>query len=318
MRVQENNLPLMFVALVLTVVTLILFQVYIQREPARVERVLAEDHEFAFEEGQALYAQNCALCHGGDGEGGLGPALNSQELLGSTADNTLFSLVSSGVPGTGMPAWSQAHGGPLTDEQIRQVVTYVRAWEGAEGEAVAQASEAVVAGGDPANGQMIFSSTCFVCHGANGEGDSAPALNNPAKLVQFDDEWYVNVVREGRPAQGMPTWGTVLSPQDIADVVAFIRQWESSGDAASLQPDAANGQSIYTSSCVGCHGADGAGGVGPALNDPAKLAEFADDWYADAIAKGRPAQGMPAWESSLSPQDIADLVAFIRQWEGGS
>lgn len=232
MRVQENNLPLVVVAFVLTLGILVTFQIYIQREPARIERVLAEDRELALSDGQVLYAEACALCHGESGEGDVGPALNSSELLASTGDNTLFSLISSGVPGTAMPAWNQAHGGPFTDEQIRQLVTYIRAWETDEkGPAVAeeQDTEEPVDGestGDPVNGETVFAEKCVACHGSAGEGGVGPALNDPAKLTEFDDDWYTQVIIEGRPAQGMPTWGTVLSPQDIADVVAFIRQWE--------------------------------------------------------------------------------------------
>ena len=32
-------------------------------------------------------------------------------------------------PGTEMPAWSLAFGGTLTDEQIRQIATYLRSLE---------------------------------------------------------------------------------------------------------------------------------------------------------------------------------------------
>lgn len=236
MRVQENNTPFLILAFLLTLGILATFQVYIMREPARIERVLASDQELAYEDGMALYADSCALCHGEDGEGDVGPALNSKELLSSVGDNTLFSLISSGVPGTAMPAWNQVHGGPLTDEQVRQLVVFVRAWESsapevAAGETAAPAAPAAeeaepAAAGDPVNGQAVFEKNCVACHGADGEGGIGLPLNDQEKLAQFDNDWYVQVISEGRPAQGMPTWGTVLSPQDIADVVAFIRQWE--------------------------------------------------------------------------------------------
>ena len=35
-------------------------------------------------------------------------------------------LIAGGVSGTSMPAWSLDFGGPLTDEQIRQLVAYLR------------------------------------------------------------------------------------------------------------------------------------------------------------------------------------------------
>ena len=42
---------------------------------------------------------------------------------------------------------------------------------------------------------------------------------------QFDDAWYKSTIAKGRPANGMPTWGTVLSPSQIADLVAYIDTW---------------------------------------------------------------------------------------------
>lgn len=230
MRVQENNTPFVMLGLLLTVGILVTFQIYILREPARIEHVIAADHEIAFEEGAALFEESCTLCHGNNGEGGIGPALNDTEFLEAVADNTLFSLISSGVPGTAMPAWNQAHGGPFTDEQVRQLVVFIRDWEEAgDEESVAEseppAAEAP-ATGDPVNGEAVYADNCVACHGADGEGGIAPALNNQEQLSQFDDAWYEQVISEGRPAQGMPTWGTVLSPEDILDVVEFIRQWE--------------------------------------------------------------------------------------------
>ncbi len=38
-------------------------------------------------------------------------------------------LIAGGVSGTSMSPWSIDFGGPLTDEQIRQVITYLRSLE---------------------------------------------------------------------------------------------------------------------------------------------------------------------------------------------
>ena len=77
-----------------------------------------------------LFAANCASCHGKDATGGgSAPALNSQQFLKSTTDDQIFALVSGGVSGTEMPAWSLDFGGTFTDEQVRQVITYLRSLE---------------------------------------------------------------------------------------------------------------------------------------------------------------------------------------------
>ena len=61
--------------------------------------------------------------------GAVGPALRSKQFLSSATDAQMELLVSVGVPGSQMSAFSQDHGGPLTSEQIKAVVTYVRSWE---------------------------------------------------------------------------------------------------------------------------------------------------------------------------------------------
>ena len=80
-------------------------------------------------EGQSLYTSNCAACHGVTGEGGIGPALNSQQFLSSATDPQIESLIATGVPGSQMSAYSQDFNGSLTSEQIRAITTYLRSLE---------------------------------------------------------------------------------------------------------------------------------------------------------------------------------------------
>ena len=172
--------------------------------------------------GQEIYTEQCIACHGVDGEGGAGPALNSRQLLKNTPDEIFFSVIRSGVPNTQMPSWSVDFGGPLTDEAIRDVVAFLRAWEPNAPDLTPQARSA-----DPASGAVLFESTCAICHGEAGHGGKAgiPALNDPQRLAKFDDSWYRGVIANGRPAKGMPTWGTVLSPEQMDDLVALIAAW---------------------------------------------------------------------------------------------
>ena len=77
--------------------------------------------------GRHLFADNCAECHGDNGEGGGdAPTLNAKQFLDSTSDGQIEALVAGGVSGTEMPAWSLEFGGTLTDEQVKQLVTYLR------------------------------------------------------------------------------------------------------------------------------------------------------------------------------------------------
>ncbi len=222
MRSEENYTKFVVAAFGLTIAILVSFQIYIFREPARITAEKASDLSLAVNEGRTLYGTYCTACHGKDGEGDDGPPLNDKQFLKDTGDLTIFSVISSGVPGTKMPAWNQAHGGPLTDQEVDQLVAFIRSWEPKAPDRRAEEQK-----GNPAKGLVIFDSTCIICHGENGQGtERAPALNDPAKLAQFDDNWYSDTISNGRPAQGMPTWGTVLSPIQIRDLIALLRAWQ--------------------------------------------------------------------------------------------
>ncbi len=235
MQRKENYTPLLSVALVLTLAILATFQFYIFREPVRISGVETNDASAAFTAGQALFKKNCTLCHGDNGEGTEGrPSLNDKPFLTNTSNETIHSIISSGVPNTEMPAWNQAFGGPLTDLDVTNLVTFIRAWEPTAPDRKATPQPGVLA-----RGKSIYTSVCAVCHGANGEGtDRGVALNDPAKLLQFDDNWYRQTIVKGRPAQGMPTWGTVLSPQQITDVLSYLDTWRKA--AATAAPTSAS------------------------------------------------------------------------------
>lgn len=221
-RRKENYTPYIAASLGLTVTILIVFQVYLFREPSRIDEQEAADRKASILEGASLFEKNCTACHGEEGIGGIGPALNSRELLSSVPDGVLLDLTRSGIPGSVMPAWGQVFGGPMTDEELSDLVTYIRSWEAT----APQRIEAEVVGPDPVRGAAIYERTCFICHGPNGQGtDQAPALNDPRRLTRLDDNWYRNTIAHGRPAKGMPTWGTVLSPAQINDLVALIALW---------------------------------------------------------------------------------------------
>jgi len=84
--------------------------------------------------------------------------------------------------------------------------------------------------------------------------------------------------------------------------------------------DLAIGERFYAATCSGCHGPNGEGGDGPALNNPV-LQEFATDTYLiETIARGRRGTAMvPFLEPSpvhrtFSQSEIEDVVTFIRSW----
>jgi mono/diheme cytochrome c family protein len=105
------------------------FVVYKVREPdLRSDALTAQTASYR-EIGTQLFSTNCASCHGKGAVGGSAPVLNSQQFLKSTTDAQIGNLIASGVPGSDMPPWSLAFAGTLTDEQIRQLTTYLRSLE---------------------------------------------------------------------------------------------------------------------------------------------------------------------------------------------
>ncbi len=309
---RENYTPHIAAGTLLSLAILVTFQIYQLREPARLQADASHDLKEAIEAGEALYRENCVSCHGAQGEGGLGTALNSSTFLGSVSDEQIFSLIRTGVPGTSMPAWSQQFGGPFTDQEIRQIVAYIRSWEpGAEPPGGAKRAP------DPLRGAEIFGSICFVCHGADGQGtDRAPALNDPELLQAFDDDWFRQTIAKGRPSQGMPTWGTVLSPEEIDDLVALIALWREGATAATPQAaPAINGEEVFLRNCAACHGSSGEGGVGPPLHDNAFIQGASDEELLALLLQGRAGTAMMAFQGQLTQPELDALLALLRSWQ---
>ncbi len=99
-------------------------------DPARYAPILPADVAAVAgnaEQGAGVYAIYCASCHGAEGEGELGPAL-ARPWYGLRPDLTIRSAIRRGVPGAFMPAWSDTTGGPLTDQQIDDLVVLVQSW----------------------------------------------------------------------------------------------------------------------------------------------------------------------------------------------
>ena len=213
---KENYDGLVVFGLALTLLILFGFAAYLLMEDTRVAEAADVLHEERLNHGREIYNEQCASCHGTNGEGGVGTALNDKKLLQNTHDDRFFAIVRAGVPSTQMPAWSVDFGGPLTDEDIRSTVAYIRSWE-----ATAPVIEPVVFEPSAAEGAVIFESTCATCHGNNGIGSEfAPAVNDTALLAAADNEQLAALLQYGKPAQGMPSYGAVLSDEQSQHTAA--------------------------------------------------------------------------------------------------
>lgn len=78
----------------------------------------------------------------------------------------------------------------------------------------------------------------------------------------------------------------------------------------------AAGQALFSANCVACHGPAGGGLIGPNLTDDYWIHGPTNQDIYRIITDGVLDKGMTPWESVLSPEERAHLVAYIRSLEG--
>jgi mono/diheme cytochrome c family protein len=91
-----------------------------------------------------------------------------------------------------------------------------------------------------ARGRALFDTYCVLCHGSSGKGDGRAATLQkvrPSDLTASarSDDYKVQIISNGgasmNRSQSMPPWKTVLSQQQIADVVVYLRGIAEHGNA---------------------------------------------------------------------------------------
>ena len=193
--------------------------------------------------GARIYSENCLVCHGEGGKGRVGAEL-SKNWPAIRPDLLVRSIIETGVPGSLMPAWSQKHGGPLSEKEIDALVTYILSWQTGEFELIPTQPPATrhppitpipELQGDPNRGAVLFAENCAVCHGLSGEGRIGKTLFKIWPGVR-PDLYISNAIIKGVPGSVMPAWGKEnggpLDEGEIEDIVSFILSNE---DSASPQ-----------------------------------------------------------------------------------
>lgn len=172
--------------------------------------------------GAVLYGQNCATCHGmaghGDGPAAKGlstvpPAIGAAAEMHGVSPALMYRIVSVGVRGTAMPAWSAA----MTPSQRWNVVAYVTS--------LRATPEQVH------DGEGLYFQRCAACHGATGSGGGPyardlttlpPEVGRLAWQAERSDSQLTDVMVHGVPASAMPP-ARDLSAADVTSLVAYIR-----------------------------------------------------------------------------------------------
>lgn len=256
--------------------------------------------------GSTLFGQHCATCHG-------------DKVPKAPDKDTALKIISSGGAHLVMPVW----GDVLTAEQLDALVKY---------------TFEVSKGGGATAGVSIFAANCKVCHGQYGEGGPNPTrpgdiiapISSAEYLKTRDDATLQNIISQGQPDFGMSPFGASnggpLSSDQIDAVVAFIRSWEANppvelpvtpnanNSTGSVQSNL-NGAQIFTDVCSSCHGPQGEGAIGPALNTQEFQSRYDDQTMFDVIHSGHDATAMIAWGDLLTSTQIQQLVRYIRSFD---
>jgi len=182
-------------------------------------------------DGEALYQQHCAACHGSDGSGGVGIPLNLPDFLAVASDDYLRNTLRHGRPGRVMPAFPA-----LSEDQVSAIIRTIRGWSGAP----APRYDNTPLKGGAARGKQLFTQYCVACHGEHGQGGTgtgvtfsrpreapvmAPALNNPGFQQSVSDAMLKATLLRGRRGTPMPSIKALgLTERDADDLVAWLRQ----------------------------------------------------------------------------------------------
>ena len=236
----------MAIGLVMTILLFLLVGYYWATERDR-QRSAQALFEFQVRERAAAHvAVACTLCHGMQGNGGIGPSLR----LSNLGENDMIKVVSGGR-GI-MAGFAREKGGLFTAEEIQNIVTFIRSWDeelwtkgwDEAGRAKIATTPAVVEVPAPykgkqnpfswdslaaqAAGKAIYEQAdrCILCHGEKGDGKSVLGLSlnpppvdftNPARHKRLEEEPDHMLWREakGIPGTAMPAWEDKLTEDEM-------------------------------------------------------------------------------------------------------
>ncbi|MEO7330773.1 MAG: c-type cytochrome [Minicystis sp.] len=173
--------------------------------------------------GAASFGRYCALCHGVDATGYAAdhaPSLVSATYLESASDEMIARGIREGRPGTAMAPYAKARGGPIDDDEIEALITFLRERHPSR---VRLPSTPIA--GDIVRGEALFAETCQRCHGSRLVRGDAVHLANPALLSAASDAFLRYAIVHGHPGTPMPAFRDALSDQQVDDLVAFVRSW---------------------------------------------------------------------------------------------
>ena len=245
---------------------------------------VAPPHSTAADNGEAIYAFNCSVCHGEDGSGAMwgSRSMNPPPLafrdLDPEADlprARMIASVTHGRPGSSMMSFASQ----LTPPQIELVVDYIR--EKLMSQSTNQPRAADVAAADNVRPTSSHPNTTVGLAMLQGR-DQVPSIALPGSASVG-----------GNPDAPMPN---------------------------GLAGDPQRGGVSFAENCTACHGASGEGnGPRAYFIYPRPISFLAEEnrprlsraGLFDSIKQGVRGREMPAWGKVLDDQEIADIAEFV-------
>jgi mono/diheme cytochrome c family protein len=233
-------------------------------QPKLADRPVPADEVMDFD---ILYKRNCAACHGTDGTLGPAPPLNDPIFRAIVSEADLVEVITNGravtpTQKTPMPAFGPPKRGslttvqqevlaelekqthvvprqtsPLTTDQIKVLAEGIKHW-GPAASVPRDFTESGAGSGDKEEGLRVFRRACADCHGSQGQGGDAGALNDRAFLALISDHELRRLAITGRPDLGMPPYDGAkgrnpdfkpLTTKEIDHLVALLADWRRGG-----------------------------------------------------------------------------------------
>ena len=164
-----------------------------------------------------------------------------------------------------------------------------------------------------ADGRQVFENRCAGCHGIDGRGgERAPDIATTAKTQRRSDSTLAQIISNGIPAAGMPSFSTMDASTSRA-LVRYLRFLQGKTGSAALPGNPQNGKAIFfgRARCSECHLAAGAGGfIASDLSSYGRSRPIEE--IRDAIVKPNQPSNAPRGTVTIATRAGQNLTGVLR------
>ncbi len=214
-----------------------------------LQNIIFSNDEAQITQGGKIFAGQCAICHRTDAGGLVGPNLTDKYWKHGGSAQNIFTVITNGVPNTGMIAWKST----FSPSQISDIIAYIHSLQGSnpenpkkpEGEiyvAAATVSGGAVISNDDSTSTDTQSATaiidveaasklftaCAVCHRADGGGQIGPNLTDEFWKHGGSKEDIINTITNGVSGTAMISYKSSYSDTEIGMLADYIQSLQGS------------------------------------------------------------------------------------------